>query len=265
MPMHRTLAKMHNRTGIPVGWFTDGVGDDEEELRKIKAITGTPRERFRRAREAAGMTLRDLAKASGYETGYLQALEEGTAPISENTLRRLAPHLPQLDIDYLLSGSETPRIIDEGGISGTVGARPGIALPAGMVARYVPVLSYAQAGTMTEYTDDIYEGEGAIAINLKPTAKAFALPLRGDSMLPRFREGDIAVVRPDLAARNGSLVVAKDHDGSIMFKIYQAADGGRKVTLSSFNPAFPPIEYRREDLAFVYPVQQVIVQNLILD
>ncbi|MGC3988311.1 MAG: S24 family peptidase [Chthoniobacteraceae bacterium] len=62
--------------------------------------------------------------------------------------------------------------------------------------------------------------------------------------------------------RNGETVIARTVHGDVMCKLYQSRSG--VVVLSSWNPAYPPIEIPREEIAWIYPVAQVI-QNLLKD
>lgn len=62
----------------------------------------------------------------------------------------------------------------------------------------------------------------------------FALRVLGDSMLPEFADGDIIVVEPDGALRDGSFVVACV-DGEWLFR--QLTGGGAAWRLHALNDA----------------------------
>jgi SOS-response transcriptional repressor LexA len=68
-------------------------------------------------------------------------------------------------------------------------------------------------------------------------AEAFALRVLGQSMAPEFEEGEIIVVEPDGALRDGSYVLAS-LDGEWIFRRLCAHAGGWR--LEALNPAFPP-------------------------
>ncbi len=67
-------------------------------------------------------------------------------------------------------------------------------------------------------------------------AEVFALRVLGQSMAPEFEEGEIIVVEPDGALRDGSFVLAQ-LDGEWLFRqLCRDAAGWR---LQALNPAFP--------------------------
>jgi SOS-response transcriptional repressor LexA len=63
--------------------------------------------------------------------------------------------------------------------------------------------------------------------------ESFALRVLGDDMAPEFNEGDIIIVEPDGALRDGSFVLAQ-HDGQWTFR--QLAQRGASWWLRATNP-----------------------------
>lgn len=213
--------------------------------------------RLRAVRERTGLSQKEFAKKIGYEIGVVQAIEERGARITERMAEKIAAKF-LIDIDELLDGSDSPRLMDESGRSGTFGATPNVDLPPGKRARYVPLLSWAQAGGLdAAHVDDAYSYEGTLAVNVSDR-KAFGVTIRGDSMIPELREGDDAIVCPTWQPRNGDTVIARTTTGDVMCKVFQSKEGGQRVILSSYNPAHPPIELSSEEIAWIYPVGQVV-------
>lgn len=69
--------------------------------------------------------------------------------------------------------------------------------------------------------------------------EVFALRVIGHSMAPEFNEGEIIVIEPDGALRDGSFVLAQ-HDGEWIFRQLQATpEGGWR--LHPLNPAWPDL------------------------
>ena len=126
--------------------------------------------------------------------------------------------------------------------------------------RSLPVLSWAQAGQAVDFQQMPDEWEGSVASEVTDD-KAFAVRLRGDSMEPRFEDGDIAILLPSIASTNGEIVVANLKNEGILCKIMHVQLDKNLITLSSYNPAYPPMQYRREDFHWMFPVAQV-VKNL---
>jgi phage repressor protein C with HTH and peptisase S24 domain len=99
-----------------------------------------------------------------------------------------------------------------------------------------------------------------ISIDIKDRL-AFGVKIKGNSMEPRIAEGDSAIVCPGWSPKSGDTVICRTMDGDVMCKIYQPKNGGELVILSSYNPAYPAMELKREEIAWIYPVGQ-LVQNL---
>lgn len=67
--------------------------------------------------------------------------------------------------------------------------------------------------------------------------EAFALMVLGQSMVPEFNEGEIIVIEPDGATRDGSYVLACVDEAWIFRQLRHDAAGWR---LQALNPAFAP-------------------------
>lgn len=123
----------------------------------------------------------------------------------------------------------------------------------------IPVLSWAQAGVAVAYEELPKEWQRQISIPVNcPDKKAFGIELRGDSMEPRFYEGDTVVVMPNVRPRTGCLVVARLKNDGVMFKRFFMDESGEKVELLSYNPLYPPMHYSIEDFSWIYPVFSVL-------
>lgn len=113
----------------------------------------------------------------------------------------------------------------------------------------VPVISWVQAGALTEAVDIYAAGDGDEWLPC-PQAHGphtFALRVQGDSMTSpypgqhSYPDGTIIYVDPDVALTNGRRVVAKLVDtNEATFKVY-VEDAGRRF-LRPINPQYPTIE-----------------------
>jgi SOS-response transcriptional repressor LexA len=260
VPFESTLRKVSATSGISFDWLRDGSGDDDFELAKLAVAAQSPRERLKQIRERAGLSLVDFSHRIGYSIGVLQAIEDGNATMPERMARRIAREFPEVSTEDLLSGSDYPRIVSEDGVEGDYGAAPMVNLPKGVHGRYVPLLSWAQAGALNAgYVDDSYDYRGILALNVKDP-KAYALEIRGDSMSPQINEGDHVIVCPTWEPRSGDVVIAKTKDGDAMCKVLQTANGER-IKLLSYNPLHPTMEFSKDELQWIVPVGQ-ITKNL---
>ncbi len=226
----------------------------EAELKRRSAHLHGARGVLFRAREAKGLSQKELAKAVGYSLSVYQGIEEGTSSMSRKQAEKVAKVL-EVDVEDLLDGSDHPP--ENGAHFGTFGETPEIQMPPGQRAKFVPLISMAQCGPHISFSDESYTREGFLAMNPKDP-QAFAVKLSGDSMLPVHAPGDVAVIYPGRPPRNGDTVIARltdEHGGDVMCKIYQA--GSDQVTLSSYNPAFAPISFPRAAFEWIYTVASV--------
>lgn len=69
------------------------------------------------------------------------------------------------------------------------------------------------------------------------SAEAFCLTVRGISMYPDYRDGEIIMVEPGLRAEHGDDVIARTPDGEVTFKRLQISEDGQY--LLAVNPDFP--------------------------
>jgi len=261
MPYDSTFQKMSEKTGVSVDWLRFGDGDEEPEMANFRRAVGHQisgaRTKLKVARERSSYTQAQFAKKIGYQLSVLQAVEDGSARASEKMIEAICRILPNITKADLTEGSDSPPILSESGVIGTFGSKPNIRLPAGVKSRYVPHLSWAQAGKLDAgYVDEAYDYSGVLAIDIND-ARAFGVQIRGNSMEPRIAEGDNAIVCPTWTPRAGDTVICRTVEGDVMCKIYQPKNGGSIVVLSSYNPAYPPMELKREEIAWIFPVGQI--------
>lgn len=132
-----------------------------------------------------------------------------------------------VSVDWLLTGKED-------GATGV--AEPGYRnvepaeIPQGT---RVPILSYVQAGQWREMCEQATAFDGSleyVAAGVSVGSCAFGLWVRGNSMEPDFKEGDLLIVDPDEAPKAGDFVIAKNGSEEATFKKYRSRgeyDDGR--------------------------------------
>lgn len=97
----------------------------------------------------------------------------------------------------------------------------------------VPILSYVQAGHWREMCEQATAFDGSleyISVGVSVGCCAFGLWVRGNSMEPDFKEGDLLIVDPDEAPKAGDFVIAKNGSEEATFKKYRSRgeyDDGR--------------------------------------
>jgi repressor LexA len=193
-----------------------------------------------------GMTQRELAAASGISLNTISRWcnSRATRP-SRSAIGAVARALG-------VTAHELTHV-DLTGRSESAGPAPS------EVGRSIPVISDVPAGDPAEMFDEFPEGHGYEQVTCPADLSdrnAFALRLSGDSLEPRFSDGDIAIVSPNRSHQERDLVVAKIGGESVTCKYIRTR--GETVTLSPGNPQYDPRILDRSELRWVYPVVYVI-------
>lgn len=104
----------------------------------------------------------------------------------------------------------------------------------------LPLISWVQAGDWSEVIDNFAPGQAETWLPCPSNhgSRAYALRVEGISMEPKFHNGDIIFVDPDLRAEHGNYVVVRlDDDKKATFK--QLVIEGDQRFLRPENPAWP--------------------------
>jgi len=125
--------------------------------------------------------------------------------------------------------------------------------------RNLPVLSWTEAGDLIEIRESTREGYETVPSDVADE-RAFGIRLRGDSMEPKFSDGDIAILLPGTPPVNGDVVVANLKGQGVFCKIMHVQLNKDLIKFSSYNPAYPPTEHRRDEFHWIFPVASIIKQ-----
>ncbi len=233
----------------------------QESSRESEDSMGGGRARLKALRLKAGHEDQaKFARLVGYSPLIYRGIEDGSSNMSQKMAVKVAKELG-CTVEDLLGGGDHPP--SKGVHHGTVGVTPDIHLPTGQKARFVPLISMGQCGamehgSMVAFDDGGYVHEGFLAFN-PSDPQTFAVTLAGDSMTPVCSPGDVAVIYPTKKPlHNGSIVLAKlgnKHGDGVMLKLFQQS--GDQVTLSSYNPAYPPVTWHVQDFVWIYHVASV--------
>ncbi len=201
------------------------------------------------ARERAGLTQAELARRVGISQPAIQKSEQSVTSTSAS--RHVATMAHHLGVSARWLGS------GEGAIEpSNVSPGPDLRPP-------VPLVSWVQAGDWTEYTDPYPPGmaEEWISPSTKVSACSFALKVRGDSMEPKFTEGDTLIVDPEVEARNGDFVIVRLDDAQEATFKQLIIDGPQKF-LKPLNARYPvvPINGNATIVGVVVEKRQVFLR-----
>jgi phage repressor protein C with HTH and peptisase S24 domain len=171
--------------------------------------------------ERYGLSTSGLAKKAGLDaTSFNRSKRVGPDgrdrwPSTESIAKVLAATGASLD--------QFMRLVDDGVGSG--GAQ-------------IPVVGLAQAGAGRLFFDDgMPVGEGLAEVDLPRLGGegAFALEVKGDSMRPLYRDGDLVIASRLATVRKGDRVVVRTHGGEVMAKELKRRTA-KSLELRSLNP-----------------------------
>ena len=201
-------------------------------------------ENLKKIRKAKKMTQKELAQKSGVKQSVISDLETGNAK-STGSILELANAL-SVTAEELKKG-----VFDETSLTNV----------ATVVPRMAPVLSWVQAGTMTNVEAvDMSQVEEWLPIPDGDCEKCFYLKVQGLSNYPEFHEGDYILVDPTLQfsdMNSGDIIVVRKFDDATFKKLVIETDGSKY--LQALNPEFKPnIIALDEDCRFVGEVVDCI-------
>ena len=115
----------------------------------------------------------------------------------------------------------------------------------------IPVLGYVRAGIPISAVEEILDYE-EISEEMSRQGNFFALKIKGDSMEPKFSEGDVVIVQQQSTVENGDIaVVLVNGDDATVKKFYRSDSG---IKLISTNPAYDPFFFTPDEVNTL-PVQ----------
>lgn len=120
----------------------------------------------------------------------------------------------------------------------------------------IPVVGLASANGDGPCWEDAYPVGHGIQMIHRPhdviDPKAFGVKVDGDSMSPKYEDGDIVVVCPQKQVTSGMPVVVKLSDGRVMIKRIRYIND--HVLLESINASYEPIFVKRDQVEFAYKI-----------
>ena len=176
--------------------------------------------RIKQLRTSYEMKQSDLAHRLSVKQNTISYWENGICEPSFDVLQKMA-EIFDTSIDYILGRSNIQKLDSLHGF-------------------IVPGLGDVAAGIPIEAITDIVDYEEIDAAMAK-SGEFFGLRIKGDSMEPRMREGDVVIVRQQDTAETGdTVVVLVNGNSATVKKIKYGPDG---ITLLPTNPAHDPFFY----------------------
>ncbi|WP_324044019.1 LexA family protein [Aeromonas dhakensis] len=214
----------------------------------------TINDRITASRQAQKMSKAELARRVGISHASVSKWESGLNQPKGRYLNDLAAALG-VTVDWLLTGDGEARGQPASeAMPGYHNVEPAV-IPQGT---RVPVLSYVQAGHWHEMCEQATAFDGNVeyvtaGVDVGPCG--FGLWLRGKSMEPFFKEGDLIIVDPEEAPQPGDFVVAKNGSEEATFKKYRPRgidESGQEVfELVPLNDDFPTMHSDRQHIQII--------------
>lgn len=182
-------------------------------------------EQLKVLRKREGMTQAEVSAKLGIDRSTYAKYETGQSEPNFDMVQKLAS-LYSTTVDFLISGSKIQDCSN---------------------GKWIPVLGVVAAGIPIEAVENIIDWE-QISAALAATGEFFGLLVKGSSMEPRIREGDVVIVRKQEDADTGdTAVVLVNGESATVKRIKKEPDGG--IWLLPNNPAFEPMHYSPAEVA----------------
>lgn len=183
-------------------------------------------------REGLGMTQDELADLVGYKTrSSIAKIESGHSDVSRNKIVEIAKALRVSPADLMGWGDEP-----EGPCNGEA-----------LSSLRIPVLGRIPAGVPIEAVEEILDYEDLSAKNYDISKDYFALLVIGDSMSPKYEEGDVVIVErtPDCLSGSDCVVLVNDHDATLK-RVYKYENGA--IELRPLNSRYEKTMYSMNEV-----------------
>lgn len=189
-------------------------------------------------RIALGMSQDELARKTGYTSrSSIAKIESGKVDLPQTKIKLFAEALNTTQTE--LTGWESVNIFD-----GLNAIKP-------RTSFLIPVLGNVQAGIPIEAVQDILDYE-EITPEMAAHGEYFALRVKGTSMEPRMREGDVVIVKQQPDVNHDDTAIVLVNGGEATIKRVLKSDAG--IMLAPNNPAYETKFYSNKDIAEL-PVQ----------
>lgn len=110
----------------------------------------------------------------------------------------------------------------------------------------IPVLGNIPAGIPLSAIEDIEGWEELSPDMLREGKEYFALTIKGDSMMPEYRDGDVLILRKQDSCETGDDCAVMVNGDDATFKRVRRSEKG--ITLQPLNPAYDPMFFSNEEI-----------------
>jgi repressor LexA len=199
-------------------------------------------ENFQKLCEERGVKPGTVSKATKVSTATLTAWKQNKYTPKQDKLQKIADYF-QVPLSVITGSNESASLTISTDarevklFTGTTGLR---------VSFQIPVLGRVAAGIPIEAVEDIIDYE-EITEAMARDGEYFALQIKGDSMEPRMKDGDVVIVRKQNNADDGDIVIATVNGDDATCKVLKRYENG-DVALLSLNPSYQPFYFSKQEV-----------------
>ena len=199
---------------------------------------------IKQRRKELGLSAEDIAKKAGVSPATIYRYESGDIRNPRSSILRPMAEVLNLDLYDLVGWSQF--ILDD---RNDMWSQSSIKAPTASAApkpyRRIPVLGSIPAGVPIEAVEEIEDWEDLPESMFKGGAEYFALKVKGDSMSPKYEDGDVLILRRQGTCDNGQDCAVLVNGDDATFKRVRLSERG--ITLQPLNPKYDPIFYTNQE------------------
>ncbi|AWY20090.1 LexA family transcriptional regulator [Moraxella bovis] len=205
-------------------------------------------ERVEQLMKQKQVDLNDVADATGISYEMVRRYKDGIAKPREKGMQKLADYFG-VSIAYMGFGNEGFQ--SNGFVDGVA-----------KKVREIPVLTWVQAGIFNE-TGELEYDRTEPAYDDDYPDDVYWIRVKGDSMEPRFFQGDLLLIDPNRQAKGGDFVIAREEfeSNSITFKklrsCFDEATGRDYYQLIPLNKDYAIVDSRFKN----FVIQGVVIEK----
>lgn len=210
---------------------------------------------FQKLCEEKGVKPGTVSKATGVPTSTLTAWKQGKYTPKNDKLQKIADYF-DVPLDYITGGRKEGRrnIIRVYHAKDSNASKERYRINvldmfAGKepirITKRIPVLGRVAAGIPIEATEEIIDWE-EISGEMALDGDYFGLVIKGNSMEPKFSNGDVVIVRQQQDADDGDIVIALINGSDAVCKRLRKYQDG--IALVSTNPEYEPMYFSAADM-----------------
>lgn len=185
--------------------------------------------RIREIRKSKNMTMKQLGEVIGVAESTISQYETGKRQPDNEVLWKLGEYLG-VTVGYLLGVEE------ERPATGTF-----------ITGIRIPVLGYIPAGIPVEAVEEILDWEEIPPEWAKGGRRYFGLKVKGDSMYPKYLDGDTVILRKQSSCDSGDdCAVMVNGDDSTLKQVFFHEDSSMEIR--PLNPSYPPRTFSAKEI-----------------